>query len=91
MTERTDILIVGGGLVGASLALALDAAGRNAILLEATPPRVVTGETGTSDDDRNLVLARASVNALRHLGVWPQLEAAAGTIRRVEVSGRQIE
>jgi 2-octaprenyl-6-methoxyphenol hydroxylase len=86
MTERTDILIVGGGLVGASLALALDAAGRNAILLEAAPPRVATGETGTSDDDRNLVLARASVNALRHLGVWPQLEAAAGTIRRVEVS-----
>jgi 2-octaprenyl-6-methoxyphenol hydroxylase len=86
MTERTDILIVGGGLVGASLALALDAVGRNAILLEATPPRVATGETGTSDDDRNLVLARASVNALRHLGVWPQLEAAAGTICRVEVS-----
>jgi len=84
--ERTDILIVGGGLIGASLALALDAAGRNAILLEATPALVVTGETGTSDDDRNLVLARASVNALRHLGVWPQLEAAAGTIRRVEVS-----
>jgi 2-octaprenyl-6-methoxyphenol hydroxylase len=86
MTERTDILIVGGGLVGASLALALDAAGRHATLLEAAPPRAAADETGTSDDDRNLVLARASVNALRHLGVWPQLEAAAGTIRRVEVS-----
>jgi 2-octaprenyl-6-methoxyphenol hydroxylase len=86
MTERTEILIVGGGLVGASLALALDAAGRSAVLLEATPPRAVTSEPGASDDDRNLVLGRASVNALRHLGVWPQLETAAGTIRRVEVS-----
>jgi 2-octaprenyl-6-methoxyphenol hydroxylase len=85
MTERTDILIVGGGLVGASLALALDAAGRSATLLEANLPRGGTQPT-PGDDDRNLVLARASVNALRHLGVWPQLETAAGTIRRVEVS-----
>ncbi len=85
MTERTDILIVGGGLVGVSLALALDAAGRPATLLEANLPRGGTQPT-PGDDDRNLVLARASVNALCHLGVWPQLEAAAGTIRRVEVS-----
>ncbi|MGH8125244.1 MAG: FAD-dependent monooxygenase [Rhodanobacteraceae bacterium] len=88
MTERTDILIVGGGLVGASLALALDAAGPRAILLEASTPRGAKAANGVSsgDDDRNLVLGRASVNALRMLGVWPQLEAAAGTIRRVEVS-----
>jgi 2-octaprenyl-6-methoxyphenol hydroxylase len=85
MTQRTDILIVGGGLVGASLALALDAAGRPGTLLEAVPAR--TDQAGGGDDnDRNLVLARASVNALKALRVWPRLEAAAGTIRRVEVS-----
>lgn len=83
MNERVDLLIVGGGLVGASLALALDAAGRSVTLIEAMAPRA-SGTVG--DDDRNLVLARASVNALRSLGVWPQLEAAAGTIRHLEVS-----
>ena len=85
MTQRTDILIVGGGLVGASLALALDAAGRRATLLEAAPVRIAFA-AGGDDNDRNLVLARASVNALKALRVWPHLEAAAGTIRRVEVS-----
>src|SRR5690348_228375 len=83
MNERVDLLIVGGGLVGASLALALDAAGRSVTLVEAMAPRV-SGTAG--EDDRNLVLARASVNALRSLGVWPRLEAAAGTIRHLEVS-----
>ncbi|HKT42710.1 MAG TPA: FAD-dependent monooxygenase [Rhodanobacteraceae bacterium] len=85
MTQHTDILIVGGGLVGASLALALDAAGRRATLLEAAPARIAL-DPGNDDNDRNLVLARASVNALKALQVWPQLEAAAGTIRRVEIS-----
>ncbi|MBU6417636.1 MAG: FAD-dependent monooxygenase [Xanthomonadaceae bacterium] len=85
MTQRTDILIVGGGLVGASLALALDAAGRSATLLEAAPART-NQAAGGDDNDRNLVLARASVNALKALQVWPHLDAAAGTIRRVEVS-----
>lgn len=87
MIEHSDILIVGGGLVGASLALALDAAGRHAILLEASAPRAaLANATPADDNDRNLVLARASVNALAALQVWPHLEAAAGTLSRVEIS-----
>jgi 2-octaprenyl-6-methoxyphenol hydroxylase len=85
MTEHTDILIVGGGLVGTSLALALDAAGCDVTLVEAASPRASNVSTA-DDNDRNLVLARASVNALLTVGVWPYLDAAAGTIRQVEVS-----
>src|SRR5215471_10109943 len=45
-----DILIIGGGLVGASLAIALDGAGLNVGLVEAAPPRV---DRQPSHDERN--------------------------------------
>ena len=67
MRDSTDILIVGGGLVGASLAIALDAAGRSATLIEATAPRPAAQP---AYDERNLALARATVNGLTMLGVW---------------------
>jgi len=79
-----DILIAGGGLVGASLAIALDDAGLNVALAEAIAPRA---DLMPSYDERNLALAGASVNALRALGV---LDAAAPVqpIERIHVSRR---
>lgn len=38
MNQLHDVLIVGGGLVGASLAIALDQIGMNIGLVEVTPP-----------------------------------------------------
>ncbi len=83
MSERTDILIVGGGLVGASLAIALDRAGCRATMVEAAAPRA---DAQPSYDERNLALARASVNGLRALGVWEHAAAKATPIRRIHVS-----
>ncbi len=83
MNERTDILIVGGGLVGASLAIALDRAGLDATLVESAAP---SREAPPSYSERNLALARATVNGLRHLGVWPHAALAATPIRRIHVS-----
>lgn len=77
-----DVVIVGGGLVGASLALALERQGLDVAMVEATPaarlPEVF--------DQRNLSLAEASVNALDALGVLPALRAPSGRIRRIHVS-----
>jgi 2-octaprenyl-6-methoxyphenol hydroxylase len=83
MQERFDILIVGGGLVGASLAIALDAAGRRVAMVEtnASPPA-----TAPSYGERNLALARASRNGLDTLGVWPHAAAQATPIRSIQVS-----
>ncbi|GAB2587462.1 2-octaprenyl-6-methoxyphenyl hydroxylase [Dyella jejuensis] len=78
-----QVLIVGGGLVGASLAIALDAAGCRATLVEAAAPRT---DAQPSYDERNLALARATVNGLDAIGVWPLAAAQATPIRHIHVS-----
>lgn len=77
-----DVLIVGGGLVGASLAIALDASGIDVGLVEATP----VGALPAVFDQRNLSFAEATVNALTALGVMPLLRAPTGAIRSIHVS-----
>ncbi|QNK00088.1 2-octaprenyl-6-methoxyphenyl hydroxylase [Dyella telluris] len=80
---RQPVLIVGGGLVGASLAIALDAAGIDAVMVEAAAPRI--GEQ-PSYDERNLALARATVNGLTAIGVWKHAHAQATPIRHIHVT-----
>ncbi|MFD0739952.1 2-octaprenyl-6-methoxyphenyl hydroxylase [Lysobacter koreensis] len=79
-----DVLIVGGGLVGASLAIALERAGIDVALLEATP----AGALPAVFDERNLSFAEATVNALTALGVLQKLRAPTGAIERIHVSRR---
>ncbi|CAN5644333.1 2-octaprenyl-6-methoxyphenyl hydroxylase [soil metagenome] len=77
-----DVLIVGGGLVGASLAIALDGLGLDIGLVEATPADTLPAVF----DERNLSFADATVNALTALGVLQKLRVAGGPIRRIHVS-----
>lgn len=77
-----DVLIVGGGLVGASLAIALDRLGLDTALLEAAPP----GALPAVFDQRNLSLAEATVNALRALDVLSRLRTPTGPIARIHIS-----
>lgn len=82
MSARHDVVIVGGGLVGASLAIALDRLGREVALVEATPP----GQVPAVFDERNLSFAAATVNALTALGVMRRLRNPTGPIQRIHVS-----
>ncbi|MEO6138445.1 MAG: 2-octaprenyl-6-methoxyphenyl hydroxylase [Luteimonas sp.] len=77
-----DVIIVGGGLVGASLAIALDRIGVDVGLVESTP----AGALPAVFDERNLSFAEATVNALTALDVMQKLQLAGAPIRRIHVS-----
>ena len=82
MTDRHDVVIVGGGLVGASLAIALVRQGVEVGLVEAAP----AGQMPAVFDQRNLSFAAATVNALTALGVMQQLRTPTALIRRIHIS-----
>ncbi|MBI3144644.1 MAG: UbiH/UbiF family hydroxylase [Pseudogulbenkiania sp.] len=79
-----DVIIVGGGLVGASLALALTDAGRRVALLEGQPARFDGLEQGW--DARVYAVSPANRRFLESLGAWPGMERI-GTIASMDVRG----
>jgi 2-octaprenyl-6-methoxyphenol hydroxylase len=81
-----DLAIVGGGLVGASLALSLAPLGLRIALLEAVAPD--GGDQHPSFDERTTALANGSVRAFRTLGAWEAMAREAAPIRRIHVSDR---
>jgi 2-octaprenyl-6-methoxyphenol hydroxylase len=80
---QVDVAIIGGGMVGASLAVALGGSGVVTMLVEGTAPG---SATQPSFDDRTTALGNASRRIFEGLGVWQDLAAEAGTIRSIHVS-----
>ncbi len=78
-----DIVIAGGGLVGASLALALSGAGRRVLLIEGVAP---DSSVQPSFDERTTALGNASRRIFEALGVWDDLAREAAPIRVIHVS-----
>lgn len=81
--SETDVLVVGGGMVGAALAVALNGTGLGVTVVEAVPPRA-PGQP--SYDDRSTALAWTSRRILETLDAWPMLAGDAGPIEHVHVS-----
>lgn len=80
---EVDIAIVGGGLVGASLAAALAPAGLRMALIEGSAP---DDALQPSFDDRTTALGNGSRRILDALGLWSDIAAQATAIRRIHVS-----
>ena len=86
MQTDFDILIVGGGLVGASLACALRGGPLAVGVVEAVAPAVADRP---GYDDRTLALAYGSRRILEGMGVWAAVAArGAAPIKRIHISDR---
>ena len=81
--KHFDLMIVGGGLVGASLACAVGPLGYKVAVIEASAPR---NTSPPSYDDRTLALGLASCRILQGLDLWPGIAPYATPIRQVIVS-----
>jgi 2-octaprenyl-6-methoxyphenol hydroxylase len=80
---KCDIAIVGGGLAGASLAVALAPLGYEIKVIEAVAYKAVEQP---SYDDRTLAISHSSCRILSGIGLWPTLEADATAIRKIYIS-----
>ncbi len=86
-----DVAIVGGGMVGASLAALLAASGAHLriALIEAQPfASADQAHFQPSFDSRATALSYGSVEILRELNLWTSLSEHVTAIRRVHVSDR---
>ena len=85
MTQDYDIVIVGGGMVGASLACALANTAFRIAILETKP---FGRSTQPSYDERSVALAYSSKNILSAMSLWSCIENSATPIRKIHVSER---
>lgn len=81
--QRFDLVIVGGGLAGASLAVALRDTPLSIALIEGVPPRKSEGW-----DSRIYAISPANADFLESIGVWKHLDRSrVAPVRAMEIFG----
>ncbi len=75
MAEAVDILIAGGGPVGAALALALQGSGHSVVMIEARGAEAGAAPSSDSGVVRPIALSYASRLILERLNAWSGLDA----------------
>ncbi len=83
MTHDSDLLIVGGGLNGPTLALAAAQAGLSSTVIDALPEPT---RKNAAFDGRAYALALASVRLLQNLGIWDRVAEHAQPMLAIKVS-----
>ena len=82
--HQFSVAIVGGGLVGASLAIALGKAGKRVALIEAAAPP----KSEPAWDERTIALNLASHRIYTNLGLWDSLAPEVEPILATHISER---
>ena len=83
MKHDYDIVIVGGGAVGASFACALKKSNLKIAVIEAVSPKA---DIQPSYDDRGLSISLSSKNILDNLGLWQDISPHSNPIKHIHVS-----
>jgi 2-octaprenyl-6-methoxyphenol hydroxylase len=83
MDQRSDVIIVGGGLNGSALALALAGAGLGVTLIDRLPPAT---RTAPAFDGRSYALAHTSKRLLAAIGIWDSVRDNAQPILEIKVT-----
>ena len=85
MSKEFDVLIVGGGMVGATMAQALSPLPLRIGVIEAVPFK---SAHQPSYDDRAIALAQGSARVFQSLGLWQALADQVSPIRKIHISDR---
>ena len=90
MSEKTtdnpfDLIIIGGGLAGASLVCALKHSSLKIAVVEAYP---VNADSQPSYDDRTVAFSYGSRCIFDSMGLWPSLQPYAEAIDTIHISDR---
>ena len=83
MAHATDVVIIGGGLVGASLALALEPLELSIDVLESIP---FNHDAQPSFDERTIALTFSSRRVFEAIGIWSEIATDACPIHSIHVS-----
>ena len=81
--ERSDVIILGGGLVGLALAAALDSSGLSATIVDPADP---DARTDAGYDGRATALSSSSKLMFDAVGISDHFPEAGSPIRRIEVA-----
>ena len=83
--KTCDVLIIGGGLAGASLACALEGSGRSIEIIEAFP---LNTDAQPCYDDRTVALSYGSRVIFEAMGLWGAMADRIEPIKTIHISDR---
>jgi len=83
--QQYDIIITGGGMIGASLAVALEPLGLRIAIIEKFTPK---SDSQPSFDDRTVALAYGTRRIFESMGLWKQLQNDVMPITSIHISDR---